>query len=1453
MQPATINAIANEWFYVWTHIASQATVIALIALAAVRWMPRLSANLRYVILLLALVKFIVPPFLSSPTGLLSQWEVDQPSTAFEADKSSVISASSSTVVRSVPQSPAASTSRFTAMDNSVVELQATGDASAPFPVNAKAELNLSRPSEIFQPERSIASPLSAGNADLQQHVPRLPIAEDVWPTGKAWLLLFYCCGVMLMVLRTVKSRIVLSRIVARCDGPNGVIQSEFRQLLQSMGFRRDVRLLLSPDPVTPMAYGLARPAVIAPAALLSRMSSAERRAILAHELAHHRRFDTAVLHIQAIVLTVWWCHPLVWLLNQRVLRIREQCCDDQVVADQLSTRAQYSSALVQAVEWCSLRSRILQLSTSQLGPLTDRIARVMDPRTARSARLSRRDWFGTVLLCGLVLPGLAVQSSNAAPPTTSPGPSTTVIALPQTTEQRQPAVVPSEQQLRDRRYSVRRQQTKLVHDLANLHAAMAALQDPSAQQKEDRDEKFTEIRKALVALRSRLRPAGAFAQPDGWILAVDQNAELVYVNLGRADGLREGVTFSVCTPESFGRRRSGPPDIKGMIEIVEVLDDHHAKGRIVNQDPGQPIAVVDPVHSPIFRANETIEIVFAGRVSLNGLNRGEFRRLMSAAGARISVEVGDEGQILSGKGEIIDAEEATKLMTARTRYLVIGDLSEDEKNAKLQAIYKRTRENTEALKKRAADLGVYEISLSTFLNRIGYSAKQVAWTPENGQPFPDKLAQERSASGLCEVGGRVVDEKDRGVQATIWHSQRVGDAVKFLSTTTDTAGRFRFKNIQPDSSAVMVVAENRTYTGTYVKLQAGQTEGNLKLVVTPSATLTFKVRDQKGMPVAGAELDHISWVVPGGSRWWLSQPVLDRHGVARPQSDRNGNLLIAGIPKNVACDVVIRHKNFVSTAIDGVKATPSAHDLQMQAGVPIVIRAIDGESGKPVPDATVSISGLKAVRVSAAKVDEAGEYHVRFPPKPERITIHVRHPELATTRWASLRNGTGPALQEFKLYRRGNVQGVVTDSDSGEPCPNVSVQLIKSRAVIVGGTTDAAGRFDLSSPSGHLKVRVDSGNGYYSASTNLRDVQVKPGDTHVVEGLTAERLPIVKGSVRLADGKPAANALVIHHDFRPESMLTDENGRFEFQLMRKPYGVHVTASHLTKKLSSGVGISFEDVVAGKEAIVQLRPESSLAGTIVDDDGSTVAGADVWLNAGISYGPRGEVGTMSTSGRVASAVTDDQGRFSFAGLSRHRSYSVSAGSNTWPPGSPLRAPLRVSSKRLQLTEATHQIQPLKIPSGASSEEQLRLAKKTPAAAIVCSDWINTSPLDAESLRGKVVLLDFWATWCGPCMADLPILQMAHDSYADRGLVVIGLHHNSVSSQDVRNFITERGLNYPVGVDSATGETCGNFDVSAFPTRILIDRNGSIVTRQLNAAELLAAVRTQILYGDGSSDD
>lgn len=111
-------------------------------------------------------------------------------------------------------------------------------------------------------------------------------------------------------------------------------------------------------------------------------------------------------------------------------------------------------------------------------------------------------------------------------------------------------------------------------------------------------------------------------------------------------------------------------------------------------------------------------------------------------------------------------------------------------------------------------------------------------------------------------------------------------------------------------------------------------------------------------------------------------------------------------------------------------------------------------------------------------------------------------------------------------------------------------------------------------------------------------------------------------------------------------------------------------------------------------------------------------------------------------------------------------------------------------------------------------------------------LDGSKFELESKKGKVVLLNLWATWCGPCRFEIPELQLIHDRYAAKNFEVIGVSVDESGIESVRDFVKEHEMTYPVVLD-AEGKLANVFQTSVLPTSVVIDRNGRIVWKKFGA--------------------
>jgi thiol-disulfide isomerase/thioredoxin len=113
---------------------------------------------------------------------------------------------------------------------------------------------------------------------------------------------------------------------------------------------------------------------------------------------------------------------------------------------------------------------------------------------------------------------------------------------------------------------------------------------------------------------------------------------------------------------------------------------------------------------------------------------------------------------------------------------------------------------------------------------------------------------------------------------------------------------------------------------------------------------------------------------------------------------------------------------------------------------------------------------------------------------------------------------------------------------------------------------------------------------------------------------------------------------------------------------------------------------------------------------------------------------------------------------------------------------------------------------------------------PAPAIAVETWEGWS-VGGEEVRGRVVVVSFWATWCLPCRVEMPALQTLHERHADEGLLVLGLVTDGHDEAAVNTFLEEHGITFPIAeAPSRLRAALGGID--RLPTTILIDRRGMV---------------------------
>jgi thiol-disulfide isomerase/thioredoxin len=137
-------------------------------------------------------------------------------------------------------------------------------------------------------------------------------------------------------------------------------------------------------------------------------------------------------------------------------------------------------------------------------------------------------------------------------------------------------------------------------------------------------------------------------------------------------------------------------------------------------------------------------------------------------------------------------------------------------------------------------------------------------------------------------------------------------------------------------------------------------------------------------------------------------------------------------------------------------------------------------------------------------------------------------------------------------------------------------------------------------------------------------------------------------------------------------------------------------------------------------------------------------------------------------------------------------------------------------------------------------------KAPSSALApdfAGKTLNGQEIRLSNLRGRVVLLDFWATWCAPCREAIPHLVRLQKNYQDKGLEVIGMNMDKGDVEVVRRFV--HSMEIPYSITLTPEEVSRNYGVTALPTTVLIDKEGKIRQKFLGFTSEISKQITTII--------
>jgi beta-lactamase regulating signal transducer with metallopeptidase domain len=373
------------WWLTETTLVAAALAGA-VALLCRRLRPR--PAVRHALWLVVLLKLLTPPLLawpwSAPASIpLADAPAPRPPPTEEAVRwpaaeqttdETILAPSPEASVAALPPEPASYDAAFAP----VAEPGLPADAAPPTPEGQPAAIAAHSPAERWT-----------------------SVLVAAWVTGAI-------LTALLQVVRIVRFR----RGVARGEPAPVALTVAVGELAARIGVRPPPVVVL-PGLASPVVWGLGRPRLLWPAALLGRLSPDGERTAIVHELAHLRRRDHWVGWLQLVASCVWWWSPLFWHVRGQVGRAAELACDAWVIEVLPKARRAYAQALLEVCELVSRRA--VPAPALGMGGARQEIERrlTMILRESVPSRLPVRALFGVVLLALIALPGI---TGGQAPP-----------------------------------------------------------------------------------------------------------------------------------------------------------------------------------------------------------------------------------------------------------------------------------------------------------------------------------------------------------------------------------------------------------------------------------------------------------------------------------------------------------------------------------------------------------------------------------------------------------------------------------------------------------------------------------------------------------------------------------------------------------------------------------------------------------------------------------------------------------------------------------------------------------------------------------------------------------------------------------------------------------------------------------------------------------------------------
>ncbi len=1230
-----------------------------------------------------------------------------------------------------------------------------------------------------------------------------------WPAfsrgAAAVVLAVWACGSFLLLIGFARSCVLVSQLRRRssplCNESLHVLLDDVGR---SSGIRRLPEVFVSRRVMMPFAVGVRRPAVILPERLIGAVSGEELRDVLLHEVAHVRRGDHLIVLLQELTRAMYWPIVPVHGLIRELVRAREDLCDNHVL--QGRDAVSYGETLLHLAE-LSLAARPPVLSVGILhwrGELERRIAGLLDQKRSRMTRSSR--WLACFVMLVFIGGGTIASATRFVAAGRKVESSSEAVAEPKPAQTPRGPAVPA-----------------------------PASNEPSSI------------------------PPSVAKQPEA-----AKRSMLIHV-IGPDGRPMQGVQIhrSVWTKKPGNDRN------------LDVLSDEDGQVRVSVPEEISIFRLWARAegHVPLFAHWEeqdnpetTLPEEFTFRLKpgtvIGGIIRDQNGQAIKGATVEVQLQHGGEQDGRAGPDMWLAEGSDASTTDAEGRWTL--------KNVP-------PGNNVEVLLKLGHPDFISDPNWGTLQKEQGITTEAL-----RAGTATIKMRGGLGATGtITDPGGKPV------VGAVVVRGERPYREVGSQEVRTDDRGIYQLPPLPRGPVTITVVARNWMPVQKKIDLQPGLRPIDFRL--EPGKALRVAIVDKTGKPVPGVSVSIHRWRGQE-SLYNIRHPnVLDTQ--IPNETDESGAYLWTWAP-NDAVTYSLYKKGYVTQEVD-LTATGLVQTVTLHKVLRITGTVTDVSTGRSIQNVTAipvleSSPGQLFVERQHAKRFPGTAYTIEGDRTDGGYRVRIEADGFRTAMSDVVRAGMPDPTFDFRLEPAPPVRGRVMGA-AGRPVTGARVYLATPSQMLgiareqENGherenawpsnqcvVTDKEGAFSLPAQFERYTIVAMHDDGYAEVELEPKG---QPGDLSLkawaqVEGRLLEAGKLVPSA--WITFEPLRSKLVtsphIQDDF---SVKTDQSGRFIFA--RVPPVKSSVGAQL------GVGSDYPitssrrvplELSPGQGVVLNLGLGTSVTGRVVI---AGDANAKIDLHQSLNYlvrkqpviAPPAELRSFGFDVRKGwnpvwkstpegldflktldhfFVTLDRDGRFRISGVPAG-DYDLAINLYEAPVKGCLvnTAGTRVVSFRVT-EEAARQggVDLGDFEVGVVTGP--RVGEAVPDISFVA---FSGETVKLSDLRGRYVLLDFWATWCAPCVAELPELRRIYDTYgADKRVVFLGLNLDD-DERAARQFVKGRKLPWAVGSvkGQASAQALAQYAINFVPAYFLVGPDGKLIVRGASIDEIEEVLRVK----------